>query len=222
MENGRLLGALKIAVLIPCYNEEASIQKVVADYKASLPEATVYVYDNNSQDRTVILARSGGAIVRSETLQGKGNVVRRMFADVDADAYVLVDGDDTYDAEAATGMLWTLVDQQLDMVTGIRANAGTNAYRLGHHWGNKVLTGLVRFTFGKRSLMFCQDIESLVVDSSNPSPHWQLASRRKLNSLFMHSSWGCLSRKLVLSTAAVSLVLYPNCEPSPMGYASWQ
>jgi hypothetical protein len=119
-------------------------------------------------------------------------------------------------------MLWTLVDQQLDMVTGIRANAGTNAYRLGHHWGNKVLTGLVRFTFGKRSLMFCQDIESLVVDSSNPSPHWQLASRRKLNSLFMHSSWGCLSRKLVLSTAAVSLVLYPNCEPSPMGYASWQ
>ena len=150
MENGRLLGALKIAVLIPCYNEEASIQKVVADYKASLPEATVYVYDNNSQDRTVILARSGGAIVRSETLQGKGNVVRRMFADVDADAYVLVDGDDTYDAEAATGMLWTLVDQQLDMVTGVRANVGTNAYRLGHHWGNKVLTGLVRFTFGKR------------------------------------------------------------------------
>jgi hypothetical protein len=143
-------GALKVAVLIPCYNEEASIQKVVSDYLTSLPAATVYVYDNNSQDRTTTLARSAGAIVRSEALQGKGHVVRRMFADIEADAYVLVDGDDTYDAEAALGMVSILVDQQLDMVTGIRSNIGSNAYRPGHYWGNKVLTDLVRWIFGKR------------------------------------------------------------------------
>jgi glycosyltransferase involved in cell wall biosynthesis len=141
---------LRVAVLIPCYNEEASIQKVVADFRASLPDATIYVYDNNSQDRTAMLARSGGATVRSEALQGKGHVVRRMFADIDADIYLLVDGDDTYDANSAGELVSSLVDQRLDMVTAIRTNAGQNAYRRGHYFGNRVLTELVRRIFGKR------------------------------------------------------------------------
>jgi glycosyltransferase involved in cell wall biosynthesis len=139
-----------IAVLIPCFNEEASIQKVVSDYQALLPGVTVYVYDNNSRDETATLARSSGAIVRSEALQGKGNVVRRMFADIEADIYLLVDGDDTYEAAAAPDMICMLMDQQLDMVTAIRTPAAREAYRPGHEWGNKVITALVRRIFGNR------------------------------------------------------------------------
>ena len=150
MRDAPLTDGLKVVVLIPCYNEEASIKKVVADYRKSLPDATVYVYDNNSQDRSAICARSGGALVVSETLQGKGNVVRRMFADIEADIYLLVDGDDTYDAEAAPEMVMTLVGQQLDMVTGVRSNPCNYAYRPGHQLGNTALTGLVRWIFGKR------------------------------------------------------------------------
>jgi glycosyltransferase involved in cell wall biosynthesis len=150
MRSDELETDLRLAVLIPCYNEESTIRKVVADFRAALPEATVYVYDNNSQDHTAVCAGSAGAIVRSEPLQGKGHVVRRMFADIDADIYVLVDGDDTYDAEAAPEMVYMLVNQQLDMVTAIRSDNSANAYRPGHIWGNKLLTGLVRWSFGKR------------------------------------------------------------------------
>ena len=137
-----------VAVLIPCFNEEMAIAKVVADFQAALPHATVYVYDNNSTDRTMLEARAAGAVVRQEGLQGKGHVVRRMFADVDADVFILVDGDDTYDAAAAPGMLRLLLDRQLDMVSAARVPTGTDAYRVGHRMGNAALTGMVRLVFG--------------------------------------------------------------------------
>jgi glycosyltransferase involved in cell wall biosynthesis len=141
---------LSVAVLIPCYNEVAAIAKVVADFRAALPRARVYVYDNNSSDGTVVAARGAGAVVRTETLQGKGHVVRRMFADVEADLFVLVDGDDTYDAAVAPEMLRLMLDHQLDMVTGARVSEEAAAYRRGHRLGNVVLTGLVRQIFGNR------------------------------------------------------------------------
>jgi len=142
--------APRIAVLIPCYNEEVAIPKVIADFRARLPEATIYVYDNNSRDRTMEVAREAGAVVRRETLQGKGNVVRRMFADIEADIYVLVDGDDTYDAASAPGLVRKVMDEQLDMVIGARVETADAAYRQGHRLGNAVLTGIVRWIFGDR------------------------------------------------------------------------
>ncbi|WP_114394942.1 glycosyltransferase family 2 protein [Oleisolibacter albus] len=140
----------RIAVLVPCYNEEASIEKVVKDFKAALPTATVYVYDNNSKDRTVEIARAAGAVVRREPLQGKGNVVRRMFADIEADVYVMVDGDDTYDATKAPDLVTKLIDEKLDMVNGARVTDWEN-YRAGHRFGNVLLTTMVTMVFGKRT-----------------------------------------------------------------------
>lgn len=141
-------GRPAVAVLIPCFNEETAIGKVVADFQAALPHAIIYVYDNNSTDRTMLEARAAGAVVRQEGLQGKGHVVRRMFADVDADVFILVDGDDTYDAAAAPGMLRLLLDRQLDMVSAARIPTEAEAYRPGHLLGNAVLTGMVRLVFG--------------------------------------------------------------------------
>ncbi len=140
-----------IAVLVPCYNEEAAIGRVVADFKAALPQAEIYVYDNNSRDRTADVAAAAGAIVRREPLQGKGNVVRRMFADIDADAYVLVDGDDTYHAPSAPALVAKLFDEQLDMVNAARKTEIEAAYRPGHRFGNVVLTTLVTAIFGHRT-----------------------------------------------------------------------
>ena len=137
----------RIAVLVPCYNEEAAIATVVRDFRASLPSAVIYVYDNNSKDETVARAREAGAVVRSETRQGKGNVVRRMFADVEADIYVLVDGDDTYDAAAAPSLIAKLVAEGLDIVSGQRVATGQSAYRPGHVLGNRMLTGLTAAMF---------------------------------------------------------------------------
>ena len=137
-----------IAVLVPCYNEEVTIRTVVADFRRVLPEATIYVYDNNSTDRTSEMARAAGAVVRSEVLQGKGNVVRRMFADIEAEVYLLVDGDATYDAASAPAMIRRLVDDRLDMVNGARVTDIRAAYRPGHRFGNRLLTGLVAWTFG--------------------------------------------------------------------------
>ena len=137
-----------VAVLVPCFNEEAGIGAVVADFRTALPGATIHVYDNNSTDRTMLAARAAGAVVRRERLQGKGHVVRRMFADVDADIFVLVDGDGTYDAAAAPAMLKLLLDGQLDMVTAARIPTEADAYRLGHRFGNAALTGMVRLVFG--------------------------------------------------------------------------
>ncbi len=140
----------RIAVLIPCFNEEAAVPRVIAGFRACLPEAAIYVYDNNSRDRTAEVARAAGAQVRIERLQGKGHVLRRMFADVEADVFVLVDGDDTYDAAAAPAMVRMLVEGQLDMVTAIRDGTEIGAFRRGHRAGNVLLTGMVRWVFGKR------------------------------------------------------------------------
>ena len=130
----------QVAVIIPCHNEAASITNVVRDFASVLPGAGIYVYDNNSTDASRQLASSAGAIVRSETLQGKGNVVRRMFADVDADVYVLVDGDDTYDVQSAERMITMLEEECLDMVSAARTAVSEGAYRPGHRFGNYVLT----------------------------------------------------------------------------------
>lgn len=140
---------LRVAVLIPCYNEEAAIGKTVADFRAALPGAAIYVYDNNSTDGTTEAARAAGAFVRRETRQGKGNVVRRMFADVDADIYLLVDGDATYDAPSAPAMISDLIENHRDMVVGARAEREDAAYRRGHRTGNWLLTSFVAAVFGK-------------------------------------------------------------------------
>jgi glycosyltransferase involved in cell wall biosynthesis len=137
----------RVAVLVPCFNEEATVAKVVADFRAALPEAAIYVYDNNSADGTVDVARAAGALVRRELHQGKGNVVRRMFADVDADIYVLVDGDATYDAASARTMIALLLEERLDMVVGARVDHHEAAYRLGHRTGNRLLTRFFALAF---------------------------------------------------------------------------
>ena len=139
----------EVAVLVPCFNEELTVGKTVAAFREALPSATVYVYDNNSTDRTNDVARAAGAVVRSEPRQGKGNVVRRMFADIDADIFVLVDGDATYDAEAAPRMVRRAIEENLDFVNGARVSRSMDAYRRGHRFGNYVLTELVRKIFGR-------------------------------------------------------------------------
>lgn len=143
------MSAPRIAVLVPCYNEAATVATVVQQFRTALPEAVCYVFDNNSSDDTSIRARAAGAQTRQVRLQGKGNVVRRMFADVDADIYVMVDGDATYDAAAAPQLIQTLIDGDLDMVVGSRVSDEVAAYRAGHRWGNRMLTGFVGLIFGR-------------------------------------------------------------------------
>ncbi len=139
----------RIAILLPCYNEAAAIAQTVAGFRAALPDAAIYVYDNNSSDQTMAVARAAGAIVRSERMQGKGNVVRRMFADVDADIYVMADGDATYDAASAPALVARLLEEQLDMVVGARVHEAAEAYRRGHQFGNALLTGMLTKLFGR-------------------------------------------------------------------------
>jgi glycosyltransferase involved in cell wall biosynthesis len=139
----------RIAVLLPCYNEEAAIAATVAGFKTALPGASVYVYDNNSSDCTREIAAKAGAIVRTERQQGKGHVVRRMFADIDADVYVMADGDLTYDPQAAPAMVEMLLADQLDMVVGTRRHEEKDAYRGGHVLGNRIFTGLLSGLFGR-------------------------------------------------------------------------
>src|SRR5580700_5744112 len=145
-----LLERRKIAVIIPCFNEAHSIAEVVHGFKSVLPSARIYVFDNNSTDETVAIASAAGALIRRETLQGKGNVVRRMFADVDADAYVMADGDATYDPGYAAEMVNRLFEERLDMVVGTRVASHVDAYRLGHQFGNRLLTFAVANLFGER------------------------------------------------------------------------
>ncbi len=140
--------APRVAVLIPCLNEAGAIAKVVFDFGQALPEAEIYVFDNGSQDGTAARAAEAGAIVRSEPRPGKGHVVRRMFADVDADLYVLVDGDATYEAAAAPAMIAQLLSQQLDMVVGCRDTQAEGAFRAGHRLGNAAFTGFLTRVFG--------------------------------------------------------------------------
>jgi glycosyltransferase involved in cell wall biosynthesis len=139
----------RIAVLLPCYNEEAAIAATVEGFRRVLPEATVYVYDNNSRDRTKAVAAAAGAVVRSETQQGKGRVVRRMFADVEADVYIMADGDLTYDPAAAPEMVDMVLTEELDMVVGTRRHEAVEAYRGGHVLGNKLFTNLLAGLFGR-------------------------------------------------------------------------
>jgi len=141
--------SLQVSVLLPCYNEEAAIAATIAGFRAALPGAVIYVYDNNSRDRTREVAAKAGAIVRTERQQGKGNVVRRMFADVDADVYIMADGDLTYDPKAAPAMVDMLLDEQLDMVVGTRKHEQKDAYRGGHVLGNRLFTGILTGLFGR-------------------------------------------------------------------------
>ena len=144
----KTLAGKRIAVLLPCYNEEASIAAVVSEFKRCLPQADVYVYDNNSTDRTNEIARAAGAIVRKEKRQGKGNVIRRMFQDVDADIYIMADGDGTYHAPSAPAMAALLEQDHLDMVVGIRkATDQRRAYRSGHAWGNRFFCRIIQLLF---------------------------------------------------------------------------
>ncbi len=140
-----------IAVIIPCHNEETTIAEVVSGFRASLPHAMVYVFDNASTDGTAEKARAAGAVVSHHAILGKGNVVRRMLADVDADIYVMTDGDLTYDPEAAPGLIQRLLDENLDMVVGARQSPreDPSAYRLGHRFGNTLLNWCVGFVFGQ-------------------------------------------------------------------------
>lgn len=146
---GVLPAGVRIAVLLPCYNEAGAIARTVAEFRAALPSATVYVYDNNSADGSREIAAAAGAVVRQVRQQGKGHVVRRMFADVDADIYVMADGDATYEAAAAPAMIGMILDQNFDMVVGARKTEVEAAYRRGHRLGNKMLTGLLKSLFGR-------------------------------------------------------------------------
>ena len=139
---------MQIAVLVPCYNEEGAVENVVRDFMNALPDATVYVYDNNSTDGTAEAAAAVGAVVRREARKGKGHVIQRMFADIDADVYVLVDGDDTYDAGSASALIERLCAEQLDLVNAARVTSTSSAYRPGHRLGNRFLSGLVSSFFG--------------------------------------------------------------------------
>src|ERR1700722_16434202 len=145
----RLQDSLDVAVLVPCYNEEHAIAKVVADIRAALHGASVYVYDNNSTDGTVAAALEAGAVVRRETHQGKGHVVRRMFNDIEADIYLLGDGHATYDAPSAPAMIGKLIGDRLDMVVASRIDRDEAAYRPGHRAGNAMLTGFITHIFGR-------------------------------------------------------------------------
>jgi glycosyltransferase involved in cell wall biosynthesis len=139
----------RIAVLLPCFNEEAAIGQTVRDFRKALPDATIYVYDNNSSDRTAEFAAAAGAVVRNEPMQGKGRVVRRMFADIEADVYIMADGDATYEAAAAPSLIKLLLDERLDMVVGARKSEVEAAYRRGHRLGNRLLTGMLARLFGR-------------------------------------------------------------------------
>lgn len=141
---------MEIAVLIPCYNEATTIQKVIHDFRLSLPSAKIYVCDNNSKDNTLELATAAGAIVQQEFQQGKGNAIRRMFADIEADIYIMVDGDATYDASIAPSLIEQMVSNRYDMINIARVSQAKEAYRFGHSWGNSLLTGIVSKIFGKR------------------------------------------------------------------------
>ncbi|HLL31125.1 MAG TPA: glycosyltransferase family 2 protein [Allosphingosinicella sp.] len=143
------LSKLRIAILLPCYNEEAAIGRTVADFRTALPSAKLYVYDNNSRDRTREVAAAAGAAVREERMQGKGHVVRRMFADIEADVYVMADGDSTYDAAAAPELVRRLVEERLDMVVGARKSEVEEAYRRGHRLGNRLFTSILAGLFGR-------------------------------------------------------------------------
>jgi len=146
----------RVAVIVPCYNEAITIARVIGDFRAALPDAQIHVYDNNSTDGTADIARAHGAQVRPVGLQGKAQVMRRLFADVDADVYVMVDGDDTYHAASAPRLVEAVLERGADMVVGVRESTAELAYRPGHVLGNRLLTGFLSWLFGRP----CKDILS--------------------------------------------------------------
>ena len=182
---------MRVAVLVPCFNEEAAVATVVADFRRMLPAARILVYDNNSSDRTVAVALDAGAEVRHERRQGKGHVVRRMFADIDADIYVLVDGDATYDAASAPRMIEALVANRLDMVVGFRVDQAESAYRRGHRTGNRMLTGFSRRCSERRSRISCPATGCCRGVSSSPFRCCRTVSRSRPNSACTRSNWHC-------------------------------
>src|SRR5437016_2577 len=185
--------SIRIAVLVPCFNEGAAVATVVADFRKALPSAEIFVYDNNSTDRTIAVARAAGAQVRSERRQGKGHVVRRMFADIDADIYVLVDGDATYDAASAPRMIDALLSEHLDMVVGLRVDQAAAAYRRGHRTGNRMLTGFLSSVFGQAFKDILSGYRYSRAASSNPFRCCQMASRSKPSSASTRLNWRCRS-----------------------------
>jgi len=183
--------ALRIAVLVPCHNEAATVAQVTADFARALPGAAVWVFDNNSTDATAARAEAAGALVRHAGLKGKGNVVRRMFADIDADVYVLVDGDGTYDAAAAPMMVRRLVDEGLDMVSAARRSTEAEAFRAGHRFGNRALSGVVRMVFGRQ-------FEDMLTG-------YRAFSRRFVKSFPAHSSGFEIETELTVHTLQMRL-----------------
>ena len=139
---------INTAILVPCFNEEKTIKKVISDFKKNVPKAKIYVYDNNSTDKTYLIAKKAGAIVRKEETRGKGNVVRRMFSDIEADVYIIIDGDSTYDSSIANKLIKTLHEESLDMIVAKRKAKSSEAYRLGHKFGNRLLSKTVNKMFG--------------------------------------------------------------------------
>ena len=205
----------KVAVLVPCYNEEASIAKVVKDFRAALPKARVFVFDNNSTDKTIETARLAGAAVFREIHQGKGFVVRRMFTDVEADVYVLVDGDATYDAPSARLMIERLLNERLDMVVGRRVEQEQAAYRVGHRFGNRLLTGFVAAVFGS-------DLKDMLSG-------YRAFSRRFVKSFPMLSGGFEIETELTIhalelsmATAEVDTPYYARPEDSPSKLNTWR
>jgi glycosyltransferase involved in cell wall biosynthesis len=205
----------RIAVLVPCFNEAAAIATVVNDFRAALPHATVYVYDNNSTDRTAEAARGAGALVRRETHQGKGNVVRRMFADVDAEIYVLVDGDATYDAPSACGMIARLIEERLDMVVAARVEKHASAYRLGHRTGNRLLTGFFASVFNAK---FTDILSGYRVFSRRFVKSFPVLSR----GFEIETELAVHALELELAVAEVSTPYYARPEGSVSKLSTWR
>jgi glycosyltransferase involved in cell wall biosynthesis len=205
----------RVAVLVPCFNEAAAIAKVVTDFHAALPEATIYVYDNNSTDATVEAARSAGAVVRREMHQGKGNVVRRMFADVDADIYVLVDGDATYDAPSARLMIGRLVEERLDMVVAARVEIDAAAYRRGHRTGNRLLTGFFASVFNAK---FTDILSGYRVFSRRFVKSFPVLSR----GFEIETELSVHALELELATSEVSTPYYARLEGSVSKLNTWR
>ena len=205
----------RIAVLLPCYNEEAAIVRTIEGFRSALPGAALYVYDNNSRDRTVELARAAGAEVRTERMQGKGHVVRRMFADVDADVYIMADGDLTYDPAAAPAMVKLLLDDRLDMVVGTRLHEAKDAYRGGHVIGNRVFTGLLSRLFGRSFSRHFLGLPGVLAALRQKLPGAVAkGSRSRPKSRSTRSNCGCRSARSRPLMARGPRGRNPSCRPS--------
>jgi glycosyltransferase involved in cell wall biosynthesis len=204
------LAGINVAIIVPCFNEALSIQKVITDFRQVLPEASIFIFDNNSTDDTVQIAKESGVQVYSVKQQGKGNVVRRMFADVDADIYVMVDGDATYDAFSCNLLINKLVSENLDMVVGSRVHGMKEAYRTGHTFGNKLLTGCVKRIFGGE---FSDMLSGYRVFSKRYVKSFPALSKgfETETELTVHA-YGCHMPKLILHIVLVWKALPVNCQ----------